>query len=157
MYLNVRYGLYSLFLIFVTAVICSYLVNTGLEGFYKILNKPLQTPDNHYFRYIWMALYIFLFLGFYIALLANKTLEQSLDLHALFCLQLFLQILWCFSFFYMYQIGVSAIVIVMLDMVVALLMHTLFFINLWSFCFFIPYLLWLLFATYLNVFLVFLN
>ena len=157
MYLKIRYGFYSLFLVFATAVICSYLVNTGLEGFYKILNKPLHTPDNHYFRYIWMALYVFLFSGFYIALLANKTLEQSLDLHALFCLQLFLQILWCFSFFYMYQIGVSAIVIVMLDMVVALLMHTLLFINLWSFCFFIPYLLWLLFATYLNVFLIFLN
>lgn len=157
MYLKIRYGFYSLFLVFATAVICSYLVNTGLEGFYKILNKPLHTPDNHYFKIIWDALYIFLFLGFYTALVADKTLDQALDLNVLFVLQLFLQILWCFSFFYMYQIGVSAIVIVMLDMVVALLMHTLFFINLWSFCFFIPYLLWLLFATYLNVFLIFLN
>ena len=88
---------------------------------------------------------------------SRKTLEQFEDANALFVSQLFLQILWTFSFFYMEQLTASAIVIVLLDIVTALMMHTFFFINKWAFALTVPYLLWLLFATYLNIFVVMLN
>ena len=157
MNLRIRYGLYSFALVFVTSLITKYLVNVGLFPFYDILEKPFVTPERHYFRYAWNTIYVLLFLGFYLALTTPQHYEQFYDLNALFILQLLLQIVWTFSFFYLHQIGVSAFVIVLLDIVAALLMHTLFFINRWAFFLILPYFLWLLFATYLNVFIVFLN
>jgi len=157
MLIKLRYAFYSFFLIFMTATITTYFVQQGLIPFYDILDKPLYTPEHQYFRYIWYVIYTLLFMGYYLALVVKKNLEQTLDLNALFMMQLFLQILWAFSFFYMQQIFVSAIVIILLDIVVALLLHSLFFISRRAFLCFFPYFLWLLFATYLNVFLIFLN
>lgn len=157
MSVKLRYAFYSFFLIFMTATITTYLVQQGLIGFYDILDKPLYTPKHQYFRYIWYIIYTLLFIGYYLALVAKKDFEQTVDLNTLFMMQLFLQILWAFSFFYMQQIFVGAVVIVLLDIIVALLIHSLFFISRGAFLCFIPYFLWLLFATYLNVFLIFLN
>ena len=155
--MKIMYAIYSFFLIMATAMITKYFVDMGLIPFYDMLEKPFLTPPKHYFSIIWGILYVLMFVGFYIALIEPKTYTQSLDLHLLFVQQLFLQILWTFCFFYMHQLCISVFIIVLLGIVTAFLMHTLFFIDLWAFILFIPYLLWLLFATYLNVFIVLLN
>lgn len=152
-----KLAFYSFLLVFVTAVITKYLVNFGLVPFYDLLNVPNLTPDKQYFRYIWNIIYVLLFLGFYLALISEQTKEQSTDLNTLFVMQLFLQILWTFCFFYIQHVTASALVIVLLDVVAALFMHTLFFINVRSFFLILPYFLWLLFATFLNIYIAFLN
>ena len=154
---KIRQFLYSFLLVFATAVITKYLVNTGLIPFYDLLDKPQATPPHKYFRYIWNVIYVLLFIGFYVALASKKSREQSYDLHALFVMALFLQVLWTYSFFYLQQLGVSVVVILFLDIVSALLMHTLLLISTTAFFLIMPYFIWLLFATYLNVFIVFLN
>lgn len=149
--------LYSFFLVFITAVIAKYFTAQGMSSFYEILDIPVVTPENHYFSYIWRALYFLLFISFCIILESATDKEHFLDAKLLFVCQLFMQILWTFSFFYMEQLFASVIVIVLLDVVVALMMHTFFYINKWAFVLAIPYLVWLLFATYLNVAILFLN
>ncbi|MBO5284599.1 MAG: tryptophan-rich sensory protein [Alphaproteobacteria bacterium] len=157
MALRLTQALYTFVLVFITAMLCRYFTSLGIDSFYGTLELPAMTPENHYFSYAWTVIYVLLFISFYITLESQKTEEQFYDANALFVTQLFLQILWTFSFFYLEQLWASAAVIVLLDMVVALLMHTLLFINGWAFVLMLPYLLWLLFATYLNVMLVFLN
>lgn len=157
MVLKLTEGIYCFAMVFITAVICRYFTHIGMESFYGVLELPDTTPPNHIFSYIWGAIYFLLFLSFFITLDTPKTKEQFADANALFVAQFFLQILWTFSFFYMEQLWASAAVIILLDMVVALLLHTVFFINKGAFVLLVPYLLWLLFATYLNVFLIFLN
>lgn len=157
MTLKMMQALYSFILVFVTAWISKYITNLGMIPFYDLLEKPIFTPDGKYFSYAWMTIYLLLFVSFYIVLTAQKTSEQFNDANALFISQLFLQIVWVFSFFYMQQIGASAIVIVLLDIVAALMMHTFIFINLWSFILLLPYLAWLMFATVLNIYIYFLN
>ena len=157
MILRIQQMLYSFLLVFITATITKYLVDTGLIPFYDLLEKPVITPHHHYFRYIWNGIYILLFVGFYLALRAQKSAEQASDLHALFVMSLFLQVLWTYSFFYLQQIGISVAVIIILDLVSALLMHTLLIISWPSFFLILPYFIWLLFATYLNVFIALLN
>lgn len=157
MALRVTQALYTFVLVFITAMLCRYFTGLGMESFYGTLELPAIAPANHYFSYAWAVIYVLLFISFYITLESQKTEEQFYDANALFVTQLFLQILWTFSFFYLEQLWASAVVIILLDMVVALLMHTLLFINGWAFVLLVPYLLWLLFATYLNVMLVFLN
>jgi len=149
--------LYSFLLVFATAVITKYLVNIGLIPFYDLLNKPVATPPHKYFRYVWNGIYVLLFIGFYVALGAKKSREQSYDLNALFIMALFMQVLWTYCFFYLQQLGASVVVILLLDIISALLMHTLLLVSTTAFFLIMPYFIWLLFATYLNVFIVFLN
>ena len=154
---KLQQALYCFIIIFLTAYITKYLVNIGLVPFYDLLDIPLVTPNKSYFRYIWNIIYVLLFFGFYFALISEQNDEQYYDLNALFIMQLFLQILWTFCFFYLHQISASVLVILLLDIVAALFMHTLFFINVWSFFLILPYFLWLLFATFLNIYIVYLN
>lgn len=157
MTLKIMQALYSFVLVFVTAWISKYIVDLGLIPFYDMLDKPTFTPDKNYFSYAWWLIYCLQFISFYIVLASKKTIEQFDDANALFASQLFLQIVWVFSFFYMQQLGASAIVIILLDMVAALMMHTFIFINLWSFILLLPYLAWLMFATVLNIYIYFMN
>ncbi len=149
--------LYSFFLVLITALVAKYFTSQGMSVFYETLDIPATTPENHYFSYAWRGLYFLLFLSFCLILESSKDKEQLLDAKLLFICQLFMQILWTFSFFYMEQLIASAVVIILLDIVVALMMHTFFFINKWAFALTIPYIVWLLFATYLNVAILFLN
>lgn len=157
MVLRLTQAFYTFVLVFITAMLCRYFTNLGIDSFYNTLELPAGSPDNHYFSYAWGIIYVLLFISFYLTLESKKTEEQFYDANALFVTQLFLQILWTFSFFYLEQLWASAVVIVLLDMVVALLMHTIFFISRRAFVLLVPYLAWLLFATYLNIALVFLN
>ncbi len=157
MTLKMMQALYSFVLVFVTAWISKYIVDLGLIPYYDMLDKPAFTPDKKYFSYAWWLIYFLQFVSFYLVLSSRKTLEQFDDANALFTSQLFLQIVWVFSFFYMQQLGASAIVIIFLDMVAALMMHTFIFINLWSFILLLPYLAWLMFATVLNIYIYFMN
>ena len=157
MTLNFGKFFYSFILVFATAWITKYLVHLGLFSFYDLLEKPVITPQKDYFTYIWNIIYVLLTLGFYIAIVSEQSDEQYYDLNSLFIMQLFLQILWTFCFFYINQLSASCLVIILLDIVAALFMHTLFFINVWAFFLILPYFLWLLFATFLNVYIVFLN
>ena len=157
MLLRWREGVYAFSLVALTAWISKYFVHIGLIPFYDLLDVPEITPDKHYFTHIWNTLYVLLFLSFYIALARFQTLEQFYDLNSLFVTSLFVQILWTFSFFYLQMITVSAIVIVLLDLIAAMLIHTLWGISKASAWLFMPYVVWLLFATYLNVSIIFLN
>ncbi len=148
---------YSFLLVFITALVAKFFTSQGMDAFYESLDIPKTTPENHYFSYAWRCLYFLLFISFVIILESKKDKEQLLDAKLLFVCQLFMQILWTFSFFYMEQLIASAFVIVLLDVVVALMMHTFFFINKWAFALTIPYFLWILFASYLNIAIIFMN
>lgn len=149
--------IFSAILIFSTSVLTKYFVDVGLIPFYDILEKPAVTPEKNYFVYIWNTIYVLLFISFYLAFITKQAQEQFIDVCSLSIMVLFLQILWAFSFFYLQQLVSSVIIIIFLDVVSALLMHTFILVNTWSFFLMIPYFLWLLFATYLNIFIVFVN
>lgn len=157
MLIKFRIGLYVFSLVALTAWICKYFVHFGLVPFYDLLDVPEATPDKHYFAYIWNGLYVLLFFSFYIALMKFQTLEQFYDLNTLFVTSLFVQILWTFSFFYLQMTVVAAIVIVLLDLLSVMLIHTLWGISRAATWLFMPYVIWLFFATYLNISIVFLN
>jgi tryptophan-rich sensory protein len=150
-------ALYSFALVFITAVSAKFFTFAGLDYFYDTLIISQLTPEQDYFSYIWLFNYFLLFLSFYIVLESKKSIEQFKEANYLFILLLFMQVLWTFSFFYMEQIVISAIVIVLLDIVAGLMLHTFFYINKWSFILLIPYLLWILFASYLNIFISMMN
>jgi len=68
-----------------------------------------------------------------------------------------LQILWTFSFFYMGQLLASSIVIVLLVIEAFLMIYVFYPINKWAVLMVFPYLIWIMFASYLNIYIVFIN
>ena len=157
MALKFREAFYVFCLVMLTAWLSKYFVQFGLVPFYDLLDVPAVTPDKNYFTYVWNGLYVLLFFSFYLALTRLQTLEQLYDVNTLFVMSFFIQILWTFSFFYLQMPWVAGIVIVLLDLIALMLVHTLWDVSKASAWFFLPYLLWLFFATYLNMFIVIMN
>ena len=148
--------LYSLFLVFITAAFCSYFNSFAMNGFYPQLKVSEWTPPNIYFSVVWGILYILLIFSF--DLILNSPKKQLIrPATNLFVLNMFLQVLWSFVFFYNAQFLAGWTVLVILDVVTVMMIYMFYKINKLSSIMLIPYILWLLFATFLNWVIIDLN
>ena len=148
--------------IVIAVIIClfigwlSSLLNTSpIETWYPMLEKSSFTPPNYIFPIVWGILYILL--GISVGLLYNVHDISKRPLLILFAVQLLLNISWNFFFFSMQSpiLGfVNLLILVVLG--VAYFIGT-FWVKRSSALFFLPYLLWILFATYLNFYIVAFN
>lgn len=141
--------LYSLILVLITAAICSYFNHFGMQNFYSQLNLSVLTPPNVVFPIVWTLLYASLVISFDMVL--NHTdINKVRPAAQAFSLNLFLQVLWSFVFFYYAYFLVGFAVLAVLDLVTAATIKIFYDINKKAGLLLIPYMLWLLFATYLN-------
>lgn len=147
---------YSFFLVILTAAFCSYFNDAAINGFYPQLKVSEWTPPNIYFSVVWGVLYIFLIFSFYLVL-NNKNKQLVRPAASFFILNMFLQVLWSFVFFYNAQLLAGLTVLVVLDVVTIILIYMFFKINKPAGIMLIPYFLWLLFASFLNWIIVELN
>lgn len=148
--------LYSLILVLITAAICSYFNRFGMQNFYSQLNLSVLTPPNVVFPIVWTLLYASLVISFDMVL--NHTdINKVRPAAQAFSLNLFLQVLWTFVFFYYAYFLVGFAVLAVLDLVTAAMIKIFYDINKKAGLLLIPYMLWLLFATYLNWAVVSLN
>ncbi|MBQ8482526.1 MAG: tryptophan-rich sensory protein [Alphaproteobacteria bacterium] len=141
--------LYSLILVLITASICSYFNHFGMQNFYSEINLSVLTPPNVVFPIVWTILYAILVIAFDLVL--NHSDKQRIRTAAqVFTLNLFLQALWTYVFFYNAYFLVGFAVLVVLVFVTLAMMKIFYDINKTAGLLLIPYLLWLLFASYLN-------
>lgn len=141
--------LYSLISVLLTAVVCSYFNRIGMQNFYSEINLSALTPPNIVFPIVWTILYAILVVSFDLVL--NHGDKQKIRPAAqAFILNLFLQALWTFVFFYNAYFLVGFAILVVLDFVAAVTIKMFYAINKKAGLLLIPYMLWLLFATYLN-------
>ena len=141
--------LYSLTLVLITAAICSYFNHFGMQNFYSEINLSSLTPPNVVFPIVWTLLYASLVISFDMVL--NHTdITKVRPAAQVFVLNLFLQALWTFVFFYNAYFLIGFAVLVVLDFVAAAMIKIFYNINKKAGLLLIPYMLWLLFATYLN-------
>lgn len=120
----------------------------AIKTWYPTLHKPILTPPNIAFPIAWSILY--LFMGMAIGKIINVSRWRERSLIKLFILQLFFNFTWSITFFYMRNPLLGFINIVLLDILVikfAIKCYPEYKIS--SFLF-IPYIFWILFATYLN-------
>lgn len=148
--------LYSLFLIMLTAGFCSYFNRVGMVTFYENINLSGFTPPNMVFPIVWAILYALLVFAFD-AVLNYARKDRIRPAATLFTLNLFLQVLWTFVFFYNAAFFSGFIVLVILDFVTAVMIWLFYQISRAAGIALIPYFIWLLFATYLNWAVVVLN
>jgi len=121
-----------------------------MNGWYQSLHRPPLTPPDWIFGPVWTVLYIMIALSIFL-FVKNRKKEDGLALYFLVALHLLANFSWTALFFRLQSPGLALIDIAVLD--ISLMVMIYYFrktsriasILLW------PYLLWVLFATYLNV------
>ncbi|MCP5369225.1 MAG: tryptophan-rich sensory protein [Rickettsiaceae bacterium] len=128
------------------------LTKTEVNTWYSTLSRSPFTPPNYVFPIAWTILYIIIAIcGFIIwRQQSSRTLKIIKNLYML---QLILNWSWTPLFFYYHLIGFSLISLAVMDIIVVTIIFFS-YNNIRSVSLLmIPYLLWLLFATYLNFYI----
>lgn len=121
---------------------------------YNSLQKPILAPPSILFPIMWTILYILM--GVSYGILKDKTLIDS-KTNVIYYLQLFVNALWSIIFFTFKLRFFSFIWILLLDILIILMIINFYKKNKLSGLLQIPYLIWSLFASYLNLFIYLLN
>ena len=139
----------SLLLVAITALWCAFFNNVGMENFYNYIKLPSITPPNYVFPIVWIILYSLMAISYDLILNLNENIETK-TASQLFVINLVLQIIWSFTFFFAAYFLIGFIILILLDFIVIAMIKTFYNLNKTAAFLLFPYFLWLLFATYLN-------
>ena len=132
--------------VILTAVIGSIAsTSAGTDSWYLLLNKSKLNPPGYVFGIVWPILYILMMVS---AFLAHK------KIFSIFIIQLFFNAAWSWLFF-RFQMPLEALLdiylLIALNIYILILMYKE---NKIAFFLYIPYVVWISFASYLNLFIV---
>ena len=116
---------------------------------YYNLTKPPLAPPDWIFPPVWSTLYFSMLVALLLYLFKPSQNKKSGYIY--FIAQLILNLLWTPTFFYLQNIVLALIVIILLDIFVILTIKSFYKVSKISGVILIPYLIWILFATYLNL------
>ena len=116
---------------------------------YKNLIQPPLTPIPEVFGFVWPVLYILIFISLAFYILKPKFNKEVGYFY--FIVQFVLNIIWAPIFFRAQNILLALIVLILLDIFAFLTIRKFFMVSKISGFLFVPYFLWILFATYLNI------
>ena len=143
-------------LCFIVGSISSVLMQDSLTSWYPTLIKSPHNPPNEVFAPVWAILYTLMGIAIWLIwdekhnpVFANAVLA--------FFVGLILNIGWTFSFFFLKNPILGFADVLMLDFAVLLAVIFFYKIKKLAGILLIPYLVWLLFATYLNAYIIWLN
>ena len=140
---------------FVAGYLSRLLQDASMEEWYPYLIKSSLTPPGYVFAAVWGVLY--LLMGISAGIICSMHTLYSWMLTILFVVQLMLNLAWSFFFFWMQSPVAGLMVLVLLFACVALYVGGCYTQNRVSAYLNIPYLLWLLFAKFLNGYVVLYN
>ena len=140
---------YSFFSVMLTAYICSLFTDIGIKQWYNGVEKPFLTPPNVVFPIAWSILYVLIAVSTFMVLREADSYNRK-KANNIFIIQLFLQILWCFTFFVQGHLGLGLAIIVLLDFSVFKMISLYAKVNKTASYMLYPYYWWLIFATFLN-------
>ena len=116
---------------------------------YYNLTKPPLAPPDWIFPPVWSILYFSMLVALLLYLF--KPAQNKKSGYIYFAVQLILNLLWAIVFFYLKNMFLALIVIILLDIFVILTIKSFYKVSKISGLILIPYLIWTLFATYLNI------
>ena len=140
---------------FLVGFTASHFQSESIQTWYPTLNKPEITPPNIAFPIAWSIIY--LCMGISIGLVLNSKDKSKKLLISLFAVLLFLNFTWSISFFYLQNPFLGFINIILLDLAVLYYALKCYPVQKVSGILFVPYILWLFLATYLNIYILIYN
>ena len=120
---------------------------------YNNLKKSNLTPPNWVFGTVWPILYITLAISFNI-LKKNKKCSSWCNPLTFFVIQIFFNLIWTNLFFKFKKIKLALLDLILVIIFTFFTMKDGYNINKYSTYILIPYFIWLLFAFYLNFYIV---
>ena len=132
--------------VILTAVIGSIAsTSAGTDSWYLLLNKSKLNPPGYVFGIVWPILYILMMVS---AFLAHK------KIFSIFIIQLFFNAAWSWLFFRFQMPLIALLDIYLLIAINIYILNLMYKENKLAFFLFIPYVVWISFASYLNLFIV---
>jgi len=126
-----------------------------IGSWYATLTKPSWTPPNWVFGPVWTTLYVLMGVAAYLVS-RSKKLGKSLVLW-LFFAHLIVNALWSIVFFRLHELLLAFLIIVLLWALIVILMRLYWRYSRVATYLMIPYLLWVSYASTLNLGILFLN
>lgn len=137
-------------LCFIVEIIGSFWTKETVSTWYPTLTKPSWTPPNWVFGPVWSSLYIMIAIAGWLIYKAPHSHKRSTAL-ILYGSQLALNFIWSFLFF-----SLRSPILGLIDIILLLLFISLTIIKTWrvrplASILLIPYLIWVMYATSLNI------
>ena len=124
---------------------------------YEVLNKPMLAPPGWLFPIVWTILYTLMGISAYLIFKSKKSREDVKDAMTIFYYQLLINLLWPAFFFGFRWYFFSFLWILLLIGFVITMIVKFYKIRMVAAYLNIPYLLWICFASYLNLAIWWLN
>lgn len=122
---------------------------------YKSLNKPNLAPPSIIFPIVWTILYILMGISSYLIYISKN--PNKINALKIYALQLVINFIWPLLFFNNKLYLISFIWIIFLWLIVLAMIIAFSKINHFAGILQVPYLLWVTFASYLNIMVYLLN
>ena len=149
-------SIFQLFLPVVLGSLIGLLISNYID--YNTLIKPPLAPPKLLFPIAWTIIYLLMGISYY---LYKKDIQEETEttkkITIVYYLQLFINLLWSIIFFILKNRLLASLWIIILDLLVIYLIYLFFKEKKISAYLNIPYLLWILFATYLTMGIYLLN
>lgn len=146
------------FIIFIliplTVGVLSSIVSGGTK-LYSAISQPALSPPGYIFPIVWTILYILMGISSYIIYTSGS--PSTTDALSVYTLQLFFNFFWSILFFKFSQFFPSFVWLLLLIFLIIIMILKFYSINPIAAYLQIPYLLWCLFAAYLNLMIYILN
>lgn len=149
MFKNIQFGKLSFYVILCLAVgfTSSFFTQSSINTWFLALNKPWFNPPGWLFAPVWTTLYVLMGISAYKISQNMGAKENSMRL---FYIQLILNFLWSFSFFYLRNPLLGLINIFLLWIAIVLMFIEFSKISKPAAWLQIPYICWVSFASILN-------
>lgn len=128
-----------------------WVTEQGIKEWYPSLIKASGTPPNIVFPIVWTILYIFMAIALTLLWVSKTTKKKTAVL--LFGIQLLLNFSWSWLFFYLEQVGLALVDITLLWICIFLTVICFWKHTRYGSYLLLPYLAWVSYALYLNLFI----
>ncbi len=120
-----------------------------MNEWYDTLQRPVLTPPDWVFTPVWATLYVMIAVSLFLFLRAYRR-EQGYGIYVLIVIHLITNFAWTGIFFGLQAPGWAFLDILVLDITLIVIVWCFRHTSRMSSILLVPYLLWVLFATYLN-------
>ncbi len=139
----------SLLAPFIAGAVGAAATSPNITPWYASLAKPSLNPPANIFSIVWPILYLLMGISLYLVWSKGNEKETNLTVR-FFWRHLLFNALWSVSFFALQSPFLGLVNIIVLDILVVILIGKFYKIEKKAGYLLAPYLVWILFATYLN-------
>lgn len=151
MFMKIRWKtlIFNLAVPLITGAVSGFLTRSAMQQ-YGQLNQPPLSPPSAVFPVVWITLFLLMGISAYLVTMKRSDGLKSFDLPAVYWIQLIVNFIWPLIFFNLAIYGIALAWLILLIILVIYMIFQFHDITPAAGWLQVPYLLWLIFAGYLN-------